>query len=182
MVQSKINAPKVENGETSTEINFECKKYGGIFDCDVGKVSVSEETGRPQFEKGIHCPQCGERSVDDVLLTEIGQSQLTAATLDFDFDDISFDENEWVCLSGHEGECQGCGGYQHINDFSLCDTCAGKLERDLIRQRDWDYSASALGVLPADREKLRNEVIAQYCRDLDAAPAKPRLPGIGKLL
>ena len=63
-------------------INFECKKCGRLFDCDVGAVSVAEAAMRPVFEKNIRCPTCGERSMDDVLLTELGQSQLTDATLD----------------------------------------------------------------------------------------------------
>src|SRR5208283_716042 len=47
MVQSKIEATEGKKTEISIEINFECKKCGGFFDCDVGAVSVSEETGRP---------------------------------------------------------------------------------------------------------------------------------------
>lgn len=61
-------------------INFKCKACKQEFDSDVGKVSINEETMRPDFENPINCPRCGERSIDDVLLTEIGQSQLTEAT------------------------------------------------------------------------------------------------------
>ncbi len=52
------------------EINFECKKCGGISDSDVDAVSVSENSFKPQFENEIICPKCGQRSIDDVLLTE----------------------------------------------------------------------------------------------------------------
>jgi rubredoxin len=137
------------------EINFECKECGGIFDCDVGTVSVSEESFRPQFENEIVCPKCGQRSIDDVLLTELGQSQLTEATFDFEADDLNgFDF--------HEGECQGCNIFQSLNDLGLCEECAGKLDRDLIRQRDWAYSALAFGVPESKREELRKEVIKHY--------------------
>jgi rubredoxin len=61
------------------EINFECRGCGCIFDCDVGEVTVSESSERPCFEKKIVCPTCGERSMDEVWLTEWGQSQLAAA-------------------------------------------------------------------------------------------------------
>lgn len=37
---------------------------------------------RPVFGKEIRCPSCGKLSMDDVLLTEVGQSQLTEATSD----------------------------------------------------------------------------------------------------
>ncbi len=62
------------------KINFECKKYRRKFDCDVGKVSISEESMRPVFEKDIICPKCGKVSMDGVFLTELGQSQMTEAT------------------------------------------------------------------------------------------------------
>ena len=63
-------------------INFECKKCRLVFDCEVGKVSINEQIMRPDFEKAILCPTCGERTLDDVLLTELGQSQMTDATWD----------------------------------------------------------------------------------------------------
>ena len=64
------------------EINFECKKCKKIFDCDVGQVSIDEKAMRPIFEKKLVCSKCGELTIDDVYLTEIGQSQLTEATMD----------------------------------------------------------------------------------------------------
>jgi len=46
------------------------------------EVSINEETMRPDFEKKILCPSCGERTIDEILVTELGQSQLTEATWD----------------------------------------------------------------------------------------------------
>ena len=63
-----------------TLINFQCKKCKKAFDCDVGAVGVDEKTYRPTFGNAIVCPRCGERTMDGVLLTEPGQSQLTDAT------------------------------------------------------------------------------------------------------
>ena len=63
-------------------INFECKKCREEFDCDVGDISLSRKSIRPVFEKDIICPRCGKLSMDDVLLTELGQSQMTEATWD----------------------------------------------------------------------------------------------------
>jgi len=63
------------------EINFECKKCGGIFNSDIGAVKVNEKTFRPEFEKAIICPKCGVRTIDEVFLTELGQSQMTGATM-----------------------------------------------------------------------------------------------------
>lgn len=132
--------------------NFECKRCHCTFDCDVGSVTLPQNSDRPHFEKQLRCPTCGELTMDDVWLTELGQSQLTEASLDFD-DDLS---------DSAEGQCQGCDRYLSVNDLGLCDECAGKLDRDLIRQRDWDYAVSAFGLDAAGREELRRQVIVQY--------------------
>ena len=61
-------------------INFECKKCGKEFDCNVGKIGINKKTMRPDLEKPILCPRCGERTLDEVFLTELGQSQMTDGT------------------------------------------------------------------------------------------------------
>ena len=63
-------------------INFECQKCKSVFDSDVGQVSIDETTMRPKFTKKLVCPKCGELTMNDVHLTELGQSQLTKATMD----------------------------------------------------------------------------------------------------
>jgi len=61
-------------------INFKCQKCRKEFNCDIGKIGINNETLRPDFEKPIVCPHCGKRTLDEVWLTEIGQSQMTEAT------------------------------------------------------------------------------------------------------
>src|SRR5512135_1354005 len=61
-----------------------------------------------------------------------------------------------------EGQCVGCDRWARLNDLGLCADCAGKLERDLIRERDWDYSASAFLLSEEAREQLRHQVIREY--------------------
>ena len=144
-------------------INFECQKCGILFDGDIGTVTFPENSDKPDFEKEIICPQCGNLSIDEVMLTEIGQSQLTEATFGFDIDDtFDFEDDELNGFGYYEAECRGCDLFTILNDFGLCVECAGKLERDLIRQRDWDYSALAYGVPAENREALRNEIIGRY--------------------
>ena len=63
------------------EINFECKGCKKEFDCEMGIIGINEATMRPNFEKSIVCPRCGEKTMDEVLLTELGQSQMTEATM-----------------------------------------------------------------------------------------------------
>ncbi|MFT5129491.1 MAG: hypothetical protein ACI8W8_003113 [Rhodothermales bacterium] len=62
-------------------INFECKKCRKEFDCDVGRIGIDEKAMRPTFGKDIVCPACGKLTMDEVLLTEPGQGQMTEATM-----------------------------------------------------------------------------------------------------
>jgi rubredoxin len=65
------------------ELNFKCRKCKGIFDSEVGEITFPTEPGqRPKFENDIICPKCGAITIDDVLLTELGQTQLTAIDMD----------------------------------------------------------------------------------------------------
>ncbi len=64
-------------------VEFECTKCGTIFETEVGEVTVNVDTLRPEFEYDIICPQCGKLTINDLLLTETGQGQLTALTMDF---------------------------------------------------------------------------------------------------
>ena len=67
----------------------------------------------------------------------------------------------------YEGECRGCGIFTCVDDVGLCEVCAAKLDRDLVRQRDWQYSTMAYGVPPEKREELRRKIVQQYGEDLE---------------
>ena len=73
-----VRVQGAELGRSMTELNFICTKCRKEFDCDVGKISFPVEENRPRFEKDIVCPRCGVLSMDDVELTELGQTQLGA--------------------------------------------------------------------------------------------------------
>ena len=77
------------------------------------------------------------------------------------------EEDDFEDYGFFEGECQGCDTFQPLNDLGLCEECDGKLDRDLIRQRDWAYSASAFGVPESKLEDLRKEVIKHYGEKLE---------------
>jgi hypothetical protein len=62
----------------------------------------------------------------------------------------------------YDGQCVACDLWGRVNDLGLCEDCADKLERDLIRQRDWGYSASAFALSAHDREQLRRQIIARH--------------------
>lgn len=75
-----------------------------------------------------------------------------------------------------EGECQVCELWCSVNDLGLCEECNAKLDRDLIRQRDWEYSMTAAVTPHERREELRQKVIAQYGakNELISQPEKKR--------
>ena len=77
---------------------------------------------------------------------------------------FGMDNNEF---SFYEGECKGCDMFKRVDDVGLCEECATKLDRDLVRQRDWKYSTAAYGIPPEEREELRRKVIQQYGADLE---------------
>ena len=62
-------------------INFACRQCKQPFDGDVGQINLDEHALRPRFAKPIICPNCGERSLEEVYLSERGHSQMTEATL-----------------------------------------------------------------------------------------------------
>jgi hypothetical protein len=61
-----------------------------------------------------------------------------------------------------EGQCQACEMWTRVNDLSLCEECDARIQRDLIRAREWEYVAAAFGLDEEGRERLRAEVIRQY--------------------
>ena len=61
-----------------------------------------------------------------------------------------------------DGQCQTCEMWGRVNDLMLCEECDAKIQRDLIRARNWDYVAAAFGLDDQDRERLRAGVIRQY--------------------
>lgn len=63
------------------QINFQCRACRTVFDSEVGRIDFPPEAQRPQFEQLPVCPGCGERTLDEVELTETGQGQLTEAYL-----------------------------------------------------------------------------------------------------
>lgn len=58
--------------------------------------------------------------------------------------------------------CVGCDLPAPVDDLGLCEECSAKLERDLIRSRDWAYSVTAALTPKAERETLRLKIMARY--------------------
>jgi hypothetical protein len=86
------------------------------------------------------------------------------------YDDLDDDD----VFPRYDAECRGCDIWGPVDDLGLCDDCAGKLERDMIRQRDWAYSALAFGCPEDKLEDLRNEVIKKFGNRLELiAEEKP---------
>lgn len=80
---------------------------------------------------------------------------------------IEFDEDTDEEWGWYDGQCYACDLPGRVDDLGLCEECRTKLERDLIRQRDWDYSAWAFGLSDEGREKLYHQVITQHSGKLE---------------
>ena len=84
-------------------------------------------------------------------------------------------DDDYGCI---EGECAGCGNLGRNNEMGLCDDCSGKLERDLIRERDWAYSVTVYGMNNSQRNEVRNQILRKYGKRHELivpnGPAKPR--------
>jgi|SRR5215813_4427662 len=78
-----------------------------------------------------------------------------------------FDENMDESWGNFESECRACDLFGQVNDLLLCQECAAKLERDLIRQRDWAYSATAYGLSSEEREELHRRVVKRFGQALE---------------
>ena len=81
------------------------------------------------------------------------------------FDDGYDDDEEPYGF--YEGQCCSCDLYTHVNDLMLCQECNAKLDRDLMRQRAWDYSATAFDLTIEGREEVRRLIIKQYGKQLE---------------
>lgn len=89
--------------------------------------------------------------------------------------EFSDDIDDTTIPEQYQNECKGCDILGTVNDLGLCRECAGKLERDLIRNRDWAYSVTAYGCPENKLEDLRNKVIKKYGKKLELiAEDKPK--------
>lgn len=85
-------------------------------------------------------------------------------------------------LGSFDAVCVACEAMTRVYDLGLCADCGEKFDRDLIRQRDWEYSATAFAVPPGKREELRMHVIREHGPDLEliapttASPSMPKAP------
>ena len=59
-------------------------------------------------------------------------------------------------------ECVGCDLPLLLNDLGLCAECAAKLERDLIRARDWEYTTTAIFLSAEQQAALRARINREY--------------------
>ena len=66
-----------------------------------------------------------------------------------------------------EGACVACEADVPVDETGLCDICAEKYERDMLRLRRWKYSITAAYTPEAEYEDLRREAIEQFGKDLE---------------
>ncbi len=77
------------------------------------------------------------------------------------------DAFEPVGLSSTIAECCGCDCVTELDDMMLCTECASKLDRDMIRIRDWERSMTAWTTPSSKKESLRDKIIEKYGASLE---------------
>lgn len=58
--------------------------------------------------------------------------------------------------------CAGCDLPFELDELGLCSDCTVKLDRDFIRSRNWDYSATVFAMCNDRLEILREQLVQQY--------------------
>jgi len=77
-----------------------------------------------------------------------------------DFEDMR--EERETEFGQYEDECAGCEQFRRVNESGLCGDCSQKLERDLVRERDWAYSVTAHGLSDQRREDMRRQIVDKF--------------------
>ena len=82
-------------------------------------------------------------------------------------DFLSPDDEDDDAFDDEENLCQGCEEEAELNRAGLCASCADKLERDLIRKREWRHVPAARKQSKEALELLRNRIIKEYGKALE---------------
>lgn len=78
-------------------------------------------------------------------------------------------------------QCSACERYGPLDDMQLCQECGEKMERDLLRLREWDYTATAFGLPPERWEEARQAVITEYGAAMELLePSQPKTKKKGR--
>lgn len=68
----------------------------------------------------------------------------------------------------YEGECHGCFMIKKVNHIPFCESCNSKMERDLVRQRSYDYSELTAHLSSKEaKEIVRKNIVSKYGSDLE---------------
>lgn len=85
-------------------------------------------------------------------------------------DAAALEDSDWDVddeFGAYEASCAACDELCRLDDVGLCRDCRAKLERDLLRKRDWAYSATAFGMTEEQRELTRKQIVQQFGQDLE---------------
>ncbi len=133
------------------------KRYGVDFECAFTELEMLGVPIDPSYKA-----QVLQTTAARAAVKRQKRSRLQAQQADVWF---AYEDDETALEQA--GECASCEMFRPLDDLGLCLACAAMLERDLIRQRDWEYAASAAFLADEDREALRQQIIAKYGEGLE---------------
>ncbi|MFQ5436897.1 MAG: hypothetical protein ACE5FD_18725 [Anaerolineae bacterium] len=133
------------------------KRYGVDFECAFTELEILGVPIDPDYKESVL-----QTVATQAAVKRRKRSRLRAQRADV----WSQYEDDEAALE-RAGECVSCDMFRPLDDLGLCLVCAAMLERDLIRQRDWEYAASTAFLSDEGREALRRKVVAEYGEGLE---------------
>ncbi|MCZ7673751.1 MAG: hypothetical protein M5U34_44875 [Chloroflexi bacterium] len=143
----------LETYEGNNVVKAYRKRYGVDFECALTELEMLGVPIDPDYK---------ERVLESAAAKRQKRARARARRADV-----------WVEYADDEtaleraGDCVSCDMFRPLDDQGLCLVCAAMLERDLIRQRDWEYAASAAFLSDEGREALRSKVVAEFGEGLE---------------
>lgn len=67
----------------------------------------------------------------------------------------------------YQGFCEVCNMHENLNDVLLCNNCNEKLERDLIRKGEYDYSSQSAFKSTEERKNIHKNIIKKYGSNME---------------
>jgi hypothetical protein len=147
----------LETYEGSKVVKAYRKRYGVDFECAFTELEMLGVSIDPDYKE-----RALESMTAQAATKRRKRSRLRAQRADV----WSQYEDDETALE-RAGECAYCDMFRPLDNQGLCLVCAAILERDLIRQRDWEYAASTAFLSDEGREALRRQVVAEYGEGLE---------------
>jgi hypothetical protein len=133
------------------------RRYGVSWDAAFVELEMLQVPIDPEYKERVLQTAAAQAAIKRRKRTRI-QAQRADVWSEYEDDETALER---------AGVCAYCDMFRPLDDQGLCLVCAAMLERDLIRQRGWEYAAATAFLSDEDREAVRRKVVAQYGEGLE---------------